>query len=177
MATYWLNGNDLISTVKRQIAPAGSVLDIGCGIRPQFFIRPNVHVCCEPYKEYIDILRRTINEDRHYIILKASWADAVRMFPEFSVDTVFLIDVIEHLGKEEGKTLLEQTIKLARKQVVIFTPLGFFPQSHTDGKDRWGLNGGAWQEHKSGWMPRISMIHGIFMRRRNFIEKIKTATL
>ena len=27
------------------------------------------------------------------------------------------------------------------------------PQQHPDGKDAWGLDGGMWQEHKSGWSP------------------------
>jgi hypothetical protein len=81
------------------------------------------------------------------------WHEAVNFFPEKSVDTVFLVDVIEHLEKEEGRNLLALTEKIARKQVVVFTPLGFMPQHHEDGKDAWGLNGADWQEHKSGWLP------------------------
>ncbi len=64
-----------------------------------------------------------------------------------------MIDVVEHLEKEEGLRLLCLTERIARRQIVLFTPLGFMPQEHLDGKDAWGLEGGRWQEHKSGWLP------------------------
>ncbi|HWP41979.1 MAG TPA: class I SAM-dependent methyltransferase, partial [Blastocatellia bacterium] len=67
--------------------------------------------------------------------------------------TVFLLDVIEHLEKEESLKLLRATEQIARQQVIIFTPLGFLPQEHPDGKDHWGMEGGSWQTHKSGWLP------------------------
>jgi hypothetical protein len=35
--------------------------------------------------------------------------------------------------------------------MILFTPIGFFPQHHTNGKDAWGLSGADFQEHKSGW--------------------------
>jgi hypothetical protein len=73
--------------------------------------------------------------------------------PPKSVDTIFLLDVIEHVEKEEGLQLLRETEKIARQQIVLFTPLGFMPQEQLDGEDAWNLNGGAWQEHKSGWLP------------------------
>jgi hypothetical protein len=130
-------------------------LDIGCGIRPQNFFRPQVHICCEPFDQYIDRLREDLRsrQESLYVIIKATWDEAVRLFPERSVDTVFLVDVIEHLEKEQARELLQATEKIARVQVAVFTPLGFLPQHHPDGIDAWGLNGGAWQEHKSGWQP------------------------
>ena len=70
------------------------------------------------------------------------------------MDSVFLIDVVEHLEKNEGKVLLKEVDRVARKQIVIFTPLGFMPQHiELDKRDRWGLHGGDFQEHKSGWLP------------------------
>ncbi len=133
------------------------VLDIGCGIKPQNYIRPLTHICCEPYAEYVNHLQQEIavleNRDRSYILLNMGWGEAVRYFPPQSVDTVFLVDVIEHLKKEDGKKLLAATEDIARQQIIIFTPLGFMPQHHDDGKDAWGLSGAQWQEHKSGWTP------------------------
>jgi len=69
------------------------------------------------------------------------------------VDTVFLIDVIEHLDKADALKLLKTTEVIARKQLVVFTPIGFMPQRNPDGKDAWGLDGGMWQEHESAWSP------------------------
>jgi len=43
--------------------------------------------------------------------------------------------------------------KIARNQVIVFTPLGLLPQEHDSDIDAWGLHGGAWQAHKSGWSP------------------------
>jgi hypothetical protein len=155
MSVYWLETNDLFSTVLKKLHPVNVVLDIGCGIRPQNFIKPSVQICCEPFDQYIEILQDKIKTfyDRNFLIIKATWAEAVKLFPPKSVDTVFLVDVIEHLEKEEALALLQATQNIVRHQVAIFTPVGFMPQNHPDGKDAWGLDGGAWQEHKSGWQP------------------------
>jgi len=133
------------------------LLDIGCGIAPQNYIHPQVHICCEPYKEYVARLQNDISnmdvKDRQYVVLNMGWHEVVRYFPEKSVDTIILADVIEHLEKEEGRELLRATEKIARQQVILFTPYGFMPQHLDSSTDGWGLSGGAWQEHKSGWMP------------------------
>jgi hypothetical protein len=157
MKITWLEKNDLMATAMRAMQPVEVVMDIGCGIVPQSFVKPQVHICCEPYTEYVVHLQKKISgmdeRDRSYVVLNMGWGEAVRYFPEKSVDTIFLVDVIEHLEKEEGHALLALTEKIARRQLVIFTPLGFMPQHHADGKDGWGLSGADWQEHKSGWMP------------------------
>jgi len=155
MHITWLEKEDLIPTVLKKLENVDIMLDIGCGIRPQRFVRPLVHICCEPFGQYVENLREKIRDeyDRTYVILKATWADALELFPPKSVDSVFLIDVIEHLEKEEALRLLKATEALARRQITVFTPLGFMPQHHPDGEDAWGLGGGVWQEHRSGWRP------------------------
>ena len=155
MNLNWFDKDELFPKVIEQLQKVDIVLDIGCGIRPQNYICPLVHICCEPFEEYSEILIDKANQqtDRRFIVLKAGWEEAVKLFAPKSVDTIFLLDVIEHLDKEKGEELLRLTESIARKQVVIFTPLGYVPQEHPDGIDAWGLNGGAWQEHKSGWLP------------------------
>jgi len=157
MNTTWFEKENLTDAAARAMRSVEVVLDIGCGIMPQNYIKPRVHICCEPYSEYVDHLQQKIAaldpRDRSYVVLNMGWQDAVRHFPAKSVDTVFLVDVIEHLEKSEGQRLLAATEEIARSQVVVFTPLGFMPQHHDDGKDAWGLSGADWQEHKSGWMP------------------------
>jgi hypothetical protein len=153
---HWYEKEELIDAAIATVQPVEVVLDIGCGIMPQNYIKPLTHICCEPFIEYVSHLQQKLaaleQRDRTYVVLNMGWNDAVRYFPPKSVDTVFLVDVVEHLEKEEGCKLLALTEAIARKQVVIFTPLGFMPQHH-DGKDAWGLNGADWQEHKSGWLP------------------------
>jgi hypothetical protein len=157
---YFPDRNLLVLAIQKVIKPVQVVLDIGCGIQPQNYITPAVHICCEPFGDYIEYLQHEIREqkrinliDRAYIFLNATWSEMTGYFPERSVDTVFLLDVIEHLDKEQGRELLAWVEKIARCQVVIFTPLGFVKQEHPDGKDAWGMDGGNWQVHKSGWVP------------------------
>lgn len=154
MSVVWLERGGLFPAVRGRLEPVDVVLDIGSGIMPQDMVRPLVHICCEPYGEYLERLREKTADclDRTYILVQAAWEEAVRIFPERSVDTVVLADVIEHLEKETGARLLRTTAGIARRQVAVFTPLGFLPQS-SEGKDAWGMNGAPWQVHKSGWLP------------------------
>jgi len=146
---------DIQAAVAARLAPAPVVLDIGCGIRPQQLVRPVVHVCCEPYGEYLEHLQRKVAgaTDRIYLPVQATWDEAITRFPPGAVDTVFLLDIIEHLEKPQAVKLLSATERLPRRQLVVFTTLGFIPQHHPDGRDAWGLGGGTWQEHRSGWGP------------------------
>lgn len=142
--------NQLYSTGAASVKPASKFLDIGSAIRPCDFLKMKTHICCEPYMEYVEILQKKFPD---LIVLNMNWAEVVKYFPPKSVDTVFLGDVIEHLEKDEGLDLLLKTLPLVKQQVVITTPLGFFEQSHPDGIDVWGLHGGEWQRHRSGWVP------------------------
>jgi hypothetical protein len=155
MTVTKLNKGNLISTVTKKLLETEILLDIGCGIIPQNFTQPLVHICCEPFLEYVKVLSEKTKDlkDRKYIIINSSWEEVLKIFPEKSVDCVYLIDVIEHLVKEDALRLLKETEKICKQQIVIFTPLGFLPQNHPDGIDAWGLHGGHMQEHKSGWVP------------------------
>jgi hypothetical protein len=155
MGVTWLEAAKLFPTAIGTLEQTTVVLDIGCGIQPQRHILPQVHICCEPFSQYIEVLQERIRreKDRTYVVLNATWADALTLFPVKSVDTVFLNDVVEHLEKRDAMALLAATERIARRQIAVFTPLGFMPQQHPDGKDAWGLDGGSWQEHKSGWQP------------------------
>lgn len=149
-----VNREDLFNIVKGKIIHADIVGDIGCEIRPQEFIESHYHICIDPHKQYLDYVKNKINFSKNYLFINADWFEAVKIFPENSFDTIFLLDVIEHLEKDIALNLLEKTKKLITKQIVVFTPLGFVEQHHETDKDAWGLDGGKWQEHKSGWLPK-----------------------
>jgi hypothetical protein len=155
MKIITMNPTELKSAASSRIVPSKVVLDIGCGIRPQTFFRPEVHICAEPYEEYLNALTNQMMKGTQprLVLLKATWGQVVDLFPKQSVDSVFILDVIEHLEKKEGKRLLKATESIATGQIVVFTPLGFMAQHDHEGKDAWGLEGGAWQEHRSGWLP------------------------
>lgn len=153
---HWLKREELMPKAIEKINPVLIGLDIGVGIVSHKYLKSVVYICSEPYQEYVDVLKSkiSIDNDRVYVIQKKDWYESVCNLEEKSIDSVYLIDVIEHLTKEEGVKLLEMTEKVVRNQIVLFTPLGFVRQEVLDGgKDAWGLNGAEYQEHKSGWMP------------------------
>jgi cyclopropane fatty-acyl-phospholipid synthase-like methyltransferase len=99
----WYSKEKLFPAAKSKIKPAEVVLDIGCGIQPQQLIKPDVHICCEPFKQYVEALKiktKDVN-DRIFVFINATWEEATRLFPERSVDSIFLLDVIEHLEKKK----------------------------------------------------------------------------
>lgn len=149
LTTKWVASDDLMAAAAFELRSSGSVLDIGPGIRPQNFVATRHHICCEPYGEYVERLSSVPS----LLTVQATWQEAVSLFAPNSVDSVLLVDVIEHLEKPEGRVLLDKTIEIAREQVAVFTPLGFMGQEHPDGRDAWGMGGGDWQKHRSGWEP------------------------
>jgi glycosyltransferase involved in cell wall biosynthesis len=155
MSVKWFDRETLEQVIADQIQPVDVVLDIGCGIRPQTFFEPKLSIFCEPHSKYVQILQNRFLGQPNVVILQGTWQEALKFLPDQSVDSVFLLDVIEHLEKGEGLHLLEECERLARKQIVIFTPLGFMPQNYEMGQgDAWGLDGGEYQVHKSGWTPK-----------------------
>lgn len=136
------------------IEPVDTVLDIGCGIVPMNYFRPSLHIMMEPYKEYVDILLHRHAEDKSILVFTGKAQKNLPIFTNNSVDSIFILDVIEHFKKEEGFILLDHAERIARKQIVVFTPLGFMPQhAEKNEADGWGLSGTSFQEHLSGWLP------------------------
>lgn len=119
------------------------VLDVGAGIRPMQWYKPERHICVEPYAPYCKIL-----EAAGYEV----WEDTAQWVltkEGMQVDAVYLLDVIEHMEKEIALSVLRWACKVARVQVVVYTPYGFMKQT----EDAWGLGGHSWQTHRSGWLP------------------------
>lgn len=147
----WCEKDTFEASARSLIRPASVVLDIGCGIRPQRFVVPDVAICVEPHREYIDYLKKSI-DSANILIIPLGALEALGSLPDRSVDSIFMVDVIEHMPKSIGLKVLSECLRVARAQVIVFTPLGYMPQSvHADELDGWGLNGGVYQDHKSGW--------------------------
>jgi glycosyltransferase involved in cell wall biosynthesis len=154
MSIRWFDRETLDSIIVDRIEKVDVVLDIGCGIRPQTFFKARLHICCEPHSEYVQILQNWFSHYPNIVVLQGTAQEITGIMPDKSVDSVFLLDVIEHLDKDDGHLLVLECQRIARRQVIIFTPLGFMPQQHTPVElDGWGLQGGEWQAHKSGWSP------------------------
>jgi cyclopropane fatty-acyl-phospholipid synthase-like methyltransferase len=170
MNITWSEPEQFITVAKEKMMYAEIVLDIGCGIRPQDYIKPRVHICCDPNLEYINYLQKHLvsysspvllnefktnpfctlepSEGTSYIFVNAGWEEVLEMFPEKSVDSIFLMNVIEHLDKEKSEELLAKTEKVARGQLVIFA-------SSANGievsEDPWGFKRNRFQKIRSNW--------------------------
>jgi hypothetical protein len=117
-------------TIESSIHKSNIVMDIGCGQTKIDYV---------PYDKLYRI-DPTITIESEYDI-KGTWEDAIEILKRVNVDCVFLMDVVEHLEKEEAIRLLKQT-ELYARYIVVFTPLGFMEQ-----------NDGEWNTHRSGWLP------------------------
>lgn len=167
--TYFENPDDLEKFVREVVEPVNVVLDIGPGIYPINYFVPRLHILVEPHEEYVNILQVRLQDRTNFLILKGFALEVLRLLPDDSVDSVFLIDVIEHLEKPDGLQILAELDRVTRRQIVMFTPLGFMPQHvEIDKKDRWGFHGGDFQEHKSGWLPEDFPVEWKFFVCQNY---------
>jgi hypothetical protein len=151
----WAPKEQLPGLVCCMVRNSDIVLDVGSGIKPQTLIWPKLHICVEVDDEYVRCLRERLAGSPRYLVIQSTWESALRVMPSKSVDTVVALDFIEHLSKEHGCAFIAEAERVARKQVVLFTPLGYFPQTYEDvaAEDWWGMHGGRWQTHRSGWFP------------------------
>jgi hypothetical protein len=146
---------EFLAAVGKAVKETEVVIDIGCGIVPMNYFRPQLHLMVEPWREYSDILSYGYAGDKGVIVIRAGALEALEQFGNNSVDSIMLLDVIEHLGKDEGLKVIHESERVAREQIVIFTPLGYMPQHMESGQaDGWGLGGSTVQEHRSGWDPK-----------------------
>lgn len=151
---YYDTPEALLQTIPQHIMHTDVVLDIGCGIYPIKYFQPKLHIMVEPYSEYVELLQYQSEGDKGVLIIQQNALEAICSLGDNSVDSIFLLDVIEHIKKDVGLKILEQCERVARQQIIVFTPLGFMPQPvEPDEKDAWGLSGGRYQEHVSGWTP------------------------
>ncbi|OJW50115.1 MAG: hypothetical protein BGO67_01945 [Alphaproteobacteria bacterium 41-28] len=166
---HFYSSEDFLKSVRNVIKETDVVTDIGCGICPMNYFRPKLHIMVEPWKEYVDILAYRHFGDKSALILQLGALEALKGFATNSVDSIFMLDVIEHIEKLEGFQIIKECERIARQQIVIFTPLGFMPQTVKEGeKDGWGLSGAGVQEHLSGWVPEDFSVEWSFYICKDF---------
>jgi hypothetical protein len=131
---------DIAPKVFERLNGSTDVFDIGPGIRPCVFA-PVSHTCVEPFEGYASVLRNA-----GFTVLQMTAIEALESLD--MLDTVLLLDVIEHMDRSEGERVRD-FLESKTRQALVFTPFGFMKQTG----DAWGLGGDYWQEHRSGWVP------------------------
>jgi ubiquinone/menaquinone biosynthesis C-methylase UbiE len=123
---------------------AQTVLDVGCGKgEPMRFINRRWRY----HTMGVDIFEPYLEECRRQGIHNEYFQCDVRRLPfeDNSFDVVICLEVLEHLEAEEGRAMLADLARIARKQVIISTPVGHYEQTSFDGNEH--------QEHKYVWQP------------------------
>lgn len=154
MSLEHVEARKLMRRARQRVHKVDVVLDVGPGIRPQTLVEPKVHICVEAFRPYVSRAIAELGGSSRHVFLHGTWQELLPRFADKSVDTVMAVDVIEHFTREDGEEFLQEAERLARCQVVLFTPVGLHEQAYEDGQeDAWGMQGGHWQTHRSGWQP------------------------
>jgi len=117
-----------------------SILELGCGKSSPLQTLSGLHykVGVDLYEPYLAESKKAKIHDQYIM------ADIRKInFKENSFDAVVLLDVLEHLTKEEGVSLIGKMEKWAKKRMILFTPNGYVRQAEYD-QNKLHL-------HKSGW--------------------------
>lgn len=80
--------------------------------------------------------------------------DYITAQPDNSVDVISFLDGVEHMNKKDGLKCLKECKRVARKQVLVFTPESEQPDGYLKNEphNAWGIPGAdEYQTHKSGW--------------------------
>lgn len=101
--------------------------------------------------QYLEKLKQT------YFLVKTVCSDTLSYLkkqPDKSVDVISIIDGIEHMDKKTGLTVIQEMKRVARKQILLFTPQGSGEDGYlrNEPHNAWGIEGAdKHQKHKSGW--------------------------
>jgi hypothetical protein len=74
-------------------------------------------------------------------------------FRDASCDIVLASQIIEHLSKNDGLTLIKDLERISRGKIIITVPVGYNPKQHLEDDN-------PWQAHKSAWHPDEFKIRG-----------------
>ncbi len=128
--------------LKNFLKKSDTVLDVGCGVNS-----PLLQIKKTFKSTGIDVYKPVIQESKkkniHDSYVLGDITKLSKFFKAKNFDSVISLDVIEHLTRKEGMVLMKNMEKIAKKNVIILTPNGFYHQDHYDGNPH--------QEHKSGW--------------------------
>jgi len=124
-----------------------SLLSLGCGIGLELCnLRTQDVTAVDIASQYLAEVHNRCPQAK---LIQADVTDYIEEQPDDSVDVITLIDVLEHLTKSRGRSVLQNAKRVARKQVIVFTQDGYL---RNEPHDAWGIPGAdKYQRHLSGW--------------------------
>ena len=121
-----------------------SILDVACGLSLKSqYLQADIRVGVDIYRPYLEKIDATVP----YITVVHDVRKLDEVFIDKSFDLVLMLDIIEHLEKDESLALIKTAERLAKVAVIVETPEGYVPQNI----DIWGHGGDEWQTHRCGW--------------------------
>ena len=121
-----------------------SILDVACGLSLKSqYLDADIRVGVDIYRPYL----AKIDAKVPFTTVVHDVRKLDEVFIDKSFDLVLMLDIIEHLEKDESLALLQTAERLAKVAVIIETPDGYVPQNI----DIWGHGGDEWQTHRCGW--------------------------
>ncbi len=136
-----------------------TILDVGCGLSLKSqYVEAEVRVGVDIHRPFLERIETTVP----YVVINEDVLSLDKLFLPRSFDLVLLLDIVEHLEKEDALRLLEMVEAIARVAVIVETPKGYVPQNI----DIWGWGGDIYQTHRSDWHPEEFLQRGyhVFLR-------------
>jgi len=126
--------------LKKELKDCQTVLDLGCGPSSPIKNIKNIKysVGVELFTPYLNLSKKQKIHNKYF---QKNILDLD--FPKNSFDAVILIEVLEHLSKEDGRKILKLANKWAKKKIILSTPNHYFPMGQLDQN--------PYQKHLSGW--------------------------
>jgi len=121
-----------------------SILDVACGLSLKSqYLEADIRVGVDIYRPYLEKIDATVP----YTTVVHDVRKLDEVFIDKSFDLVLMLDIIEHLEKDESLAMMKIAERLAKVAVIVETPEGYVPQNI----DIWGHGGDEWQTHRCGW--------------------------
>lgn len=140
-----MNHKDFLFTINDLLIGSLTLLDVGCGVGTTLKeLKCPAKIGVDSFRPYLENAQKS----SEFIRIHLEAERLSEIFLPKSIDSVTFIDVIEHMKKGVGFTVLRQAEEIAAKKVIVFTPRGLFQQEEVD---HYGLGGEKYQQHRSGW--------------------------
>ena len=137
----------------RALRDCQSVLDLGCGPKSpvRFLTGIERRVGVDGFAPYLEVAKNNSTHTEYRLAM----LDEIDFLPK-EFDGVVMVDVLEHLPRELGESLLKKAETWASKVIVISSPNGFIEQQALDGNEL--------QRHLSGWDVKDMRSRGFVVR-------------